>query len=53
MIGDLANRQNNQGAESDYERLISAVRELIEVNKESNEIARIKPKNKNQDALIG
>ena len=53
MIGDLAHRQNNQGAESDYERLISAVRELIEVNKESNEIARIKPKNKNQDALIG
>jgi len=53
MIGDLAHRQNNQGAESNYERLISAVRELIEVNKESNEIARIKPKNKNQDAVIG
>lgn len=53
MIGDLANRQNNQGAESDYERLISAVRELIQVNKESNEIARIKPKKIKEDATIG
>jgi hypothetical protein len=52
MIGDLANSQNNQNAVSDYGRLISAVRELIEVNKESNEIFRAKQKKNNPDAQL-
>ena len=52
MIGDLANSQNNQNAVSDYRRLISAVRELIEVNKESNEIFRAKQKKNNPDAQL-